>query len=101
VRNIREMTASFVASGRLTQIQVDELIDSGVNPDAASAQVLTMLAASEAPGRSSNPRSSITRDESETRMEGMIGALMGQAEGPAEQYRGMRLRHLAMELAGP
>ncbi|SIS98415.1 head maturation protease, ClpP-related [Paracoccus saliphilus] len=101
VRGIREMTASFVTSGRLMQAQVDELIDTGVSADAASAQVLTMLAASEAPGRSANPRSTITRDESETRMEGMIGALMGQGEGPAEQFRGMRLRHLAMELAGP
>ncbi|MFN3277937.1 MAG: hypothetical protein ACK41Y_06010 [Paracoccus hibiscisoli] len=34
-------------------------------------------------------------------MNGMIGALMGETEGPASQFRGMRLRHLAMELAGP
>lgn len=44
------------------------------------------------------PRSQMRRDETETRMEGMIGALMGKADGPASVYRGLRLKRLAMEL---
>lgn len=44
------------------------------------------------------PRVQLRRDETETRLEGMIGALMGKTEGPASAYRGLRLKRLAMEL---
>ncbi|MFC3569192.1 head maturation protease, ClpP-related [Paracoccus simplex] len=100
-RAIREMAAPFVTSGRLMQVDVDALIDEGVTADAAGARFMATMAAAEPAGRSGGPRATITRDETETRLEGMIGAMMGQADGPAQQFRGMRLRHLAMELAGP
>jgi ATP-dependent protease ClpP protease subunit len=43
----------------------------------------------------------ITRDEVDTRVEGMISALMGKNDGAAAEYRGLRLKSLAMHLAGP
>lgn len=100
-RSIRAMAAPFVASGRLMQSEVDALIDEGVGADVAGNRLMATMAAAEPAGRSGGQSATITRDETETRVEGMIGAMMGQAEGPAQQYRGMRLRHLAMELSGP
>ncbi|MFN3275452.1 MAG: Clp protease ClpP [Paracoccus sp. (in: a-proteobacteria)] len=104
VRAIREMSAPHVASGRLMQADVDALIDEGVTADVAGTRLLSTMAAHEPLGRSapqgSGPRSSMQRDEGETRVNGMIGALMGETDGPASQFRGMRLRHLAMELSG-
>ena len=101
VRAIREMASPFVGSGRLMQADVDALIDEGVTADAAGTRLMATMAAAEPAGRTGGQRATINRDETETRMEGMIGAMMGQVEGPAQQFRGMRLRHLAMELAGP
>jgi hypothetical protein len=40
------------------------------------------------------------RDEVDTKLEGMIQALMGKSDGPAAEYRGMRLKSLAKHLAG-
>lgn len=104
VRAIREMSAPHVASGRLMQADVDLLIDEGVAANEAGTRLMATMAAQEPVGRSApqgnGPRSSIQRDEGETRVTAMIGALMGETEGPAIQFRGMRLRHLAMELAG-
>ncbi|MGA0617570.1 head maturation protease, ClpP-related [Paracoccus sp. KR1-242] len=100
-RAIREMAAPFLASGRLMQADVDALIDEGVTADVAGSRFMATMAAAEPAGRTAGQRTSVTRDEGETRLEGMIGAMMGQAEGPAQQFRGMRIRHLAMELAGP
>ena len=104
VRAIREMSAPHVASGRLMQADVDVLIDEGVAANEAGTRLMATMAAQEPVGRSApqgnGPRSSIQRDEGETRVTAMIGALMGETEGPAIQFRGMRLRHLAMELAG-
>ncbi|WP_312530218.1 head maturation protease, ClpP-related [Paracoccus sp. (in: a-proteobacteria)] len=99
-RDIRAMAGPFVASGRLMQADVDALIDAGTSASDASQRLMTMMAAAEPAGRSASPRSTMIRDEGETRSEGMIGAMMGQTEGPAQQFRGMRLRHLAMELSG-
>lgn len=44
------------------------------------------------------PRAQLRRDETDTKLEGMIGALMGKSDGPAEAYRGLRIKRLAMEL---
>lgn len=44
------------------------------------------------------PRARISRDETDTRLEGMIGALMGRHDGAAAPYRGLRIKRLAMEL---
>ncbi|WP_411839240.1 head maturation protease, ClpP-related [Paracoccus sp. ME4] len=99
-RTIREMAAPFITSGRLMQADVDALIDSGVAASDAGTRLMATMAAHEGVSRSAPARSSMQRDEGETRAAGMIGALMGETEGPASQFRGMRLRHLAMELAG-
>lgn len=99
-RDIRAMAGPFVASGRLMQADVDAQIDAGASASDAGQRFMTMMAAAEPAGRTSSPRSTMIRDEGETRTEGMIGAMMGQTEGPAQQFRGMRLRHLAMELSG-
>lgn len=101
VRALREMAAPHVTAGRLMQADLDALIDAGVTVADAGSRILATMAANEPAGRSAAPAARIGRDETETRMEGMIGALMGQAEGPATMFRGMRLRHMAMELAGP
>ncbi len=95
------MAAPFVTSGRLMQTDVDALVDEGVSADIAGSRFMATMAAAEPAGRTAGQSAIITRDETETRMEGMIGAIMGQSEGPAQQFRGMRVRHLAMELAGP
>lgn len=104
-RGIRDVAAPHVAAGRLMQADVDALIDEGVSVDAAATRFMATMAANEPMGRTApqggGPRSSIQRDEGETRVTAMIGALMGETEGPAAQFRGMRIRHLAMELAGP
>ncbi|MCG6111322.1 MAG: Clp protease ClpP [Paracoccus sp.] len=100
-RAIREMAAPFITSGRLMQADVDALIDSGVAAADAGTRLMATMAAHEGVSRTAPARSSMQRDEGETRVNGMIGALMGETEGPASQFRGMRLRHLAMELAGP
>lgn len=47
------------------------------------------------------PTARILRDEKDTKAEGMINALMGKTDGPAAEYRGLRLKSLAMHLAGP
>lgn len=99
-RTIREMAAPFITSGRLMQADVDALIDSGVAAADAGTRLMATMAAHEGVSRSAPARTSMQRDEGETRVNGMIGALMGETEGPASQFRGMRLRHLAMELAG-
>ena len=100
VRSVREMAAPFLMSGRLTQTEVDTVIDEGVTLESAGRRFMTVMAANEPAGRT-GPTATITRDETETRVEGMIGALMRQTEGPAVQYRGMRVKRLAMEMAGP
>lgn len=99
-RAIREMAAPFITSGRLMQADVDTLIDSGVAAADAGTRLMATMAAHETVTPRTAPRSTMQRDEGETRANGMIGALMGETEGPASQFRGMRLRHLAMELAG-
>ncbi|MCA0945861.1 ATP-dependent Clp protease proteolytic subunit [Salipiger pacificus] len=99
-RGIREMAATFVTSGRLAQSDVDTLIDDGTSVADASARFMSIMAAAEPVGRSASPTAQITRDETDIRREGLVQAMMRDYEGPGSQYRGMRLRGLAMELAG-
>ena len=61
---------------------------------------MSIMAAAEPVGRSASPTAQITRDETDTRREGLVQAMMRNYEGPGAQYRGLRLRGLAMELAG-
>ena len=98
---IRAAAQPFMASQRLTGEQLEELVALGLSTDATSTRMLAMIA--DAP---SAPRSRITRDETETRVEGMIGALMHRAsprmhrmEGPATDFRGMGLRSMALALS--
>lgn len=101
-RGIREMAAPFMASGQLTSAQVEAVIEEGTGLESAGTRFLAVMAAGEPPVTpTTGARSTVIRDETDTRMQGMIGALMREREGPAEQFRGLRLRSLAMELAGP
>lgn len=101
MKAIRGMAAPFMASGSLLQADVDVLIDGGVSEADASQRLLAMMASAQAPmARSVSDRAVITRDETETKMEGMIGALMGKKDGPATDYQGLRLKSLAMHLGG-
>lgn len=100
-REIREMAAPFATM--LAADVVDGLIDDGKSVDEARVVVMNAVAAAQPQTR----RVVIGRDETDTKMEGMIGALMHRAnpamfkmEGPAEQFRGLRLKNLAMHLAG-
>ena len=117
-KSIREMAAPHVMAGRIAQADVDAMIDDGTSVTDAGTKILTKMAATDMPaapggmasttmmgggagmGMGGGSRAVITRDETETRMEGMIGALMGKAEGPAQMFRGLRVRNLAMELSG-
>lgn len=99
VRAIREMAAPFLESGRVMAADLDALIDQGLTAETAASRLLATMAARE-PTLSRSP-ARITRDEGETRVEGMIGALMGDTSGPAEMFKGLRIKRLAQELAGP
>jgi len=101
VKGIREAAAPFMS--HVGQAELDRMIDDGTSVDDANRVI--MAAAASAQPRTS--RAEITRDESETKVEGMIGALMHRAnprehkmEGPATEYKGMRVKALAMHLAG-
>lgn len=100
-RQIREMAAPFAA--HMSQADVDAMVDGETTVDQAR---ITIMAAAAAGQIRTAPAAQITRDETETQIEGMIGALMHRSnpgrhalEGPALQYRGMRLKGLAMSLA--
>ncbi|MER5174084.1 head maturation protease, ClpP-related [Thioclava kandeliae] len=99
VKGIREMAAPFLTSGRLMQADIDALIDDGTALCDAGTRFMAQMAAAEAPSRSHSP-ARITRDEIDTRMEGMIGALMKKTDGPAADYRGLRIKRMAMDLGG-
>ena len=98
---IRAAAAPFMA--HVGQAEVDRMIDDGLSVDQANRVIMQHAAAAQ-------PRTSrveITRDENETQVEAMIGALMHRAnpgaaplEGPAMQFRGLRVKSLAMHLAG-
>ena len=96
-RAIREMARPFMSSGQLTQEQIDGVIDEGTAAAEAGNRFLAVMAAGEPPV---TPAARITRDETDTRMDGLIRAMMRDYDGPGAQFRGIRLRGLAMELAG-
>lgn len=101
VKAIREAGAPFMSS--LGADFINNLIDTGATVERANAAIVAQMAAHQRPVSSGI---TITRDENETRVEGMIGALMHRAdrrtplEGPATDFRGLRLKSLAMTLAG-
>lgn len=102
--SIRTAAAPFLVSGALMAADVDLLIDEGVAADVASTRMMASMSdtAPLAPARVAGGQ-----DQTDTNIEGMIGALMSSVapgsaplEGAAQQYRGMRLKNLAMHLAG-
>lgn len=101
---IRTAAAPFMASGALMVADVDALIAEGVTADVASTRMMASMADT-APLAHARPRGG--QDQDETNAEAMIGALMhsvapGSAPlaGAATQFRGMRLKNLAMHLSG-
>ncbi|KEJ93981.1 ATP-dependent protease ClpP, protease subunit [Pseudosulfitobacter pseudonitzschiae] len=101
VKAIRAAAAPFMA--HVGQAEVDRMIDDGVTIDEANRVIMSAAAAAQP----RTTRVEITRDETETQIEGMIGALMHRAnprmhalEGPATDFRGLRIKSLAMHLAG-
>ena len=100
-RAVRMMAQPFIASGLLTQADVDAEIDAGTSADTAGQRFMTKMAAAQPAVTRPAQTATIQRDEAETKVEGLIGALMGKTDGPAADYRGMRLKSLAMHLAGP
>jgi hypothetical protein len=98
---IRAAAAPFMA--HVGQAEVDRMIDAGMTVDEANRVIMQHAAA----GQPRTTRVEVTRDEGETQIEGMIGALMHRAdpsrhalEGAAMQFRGLRVKSLAMHLAG-
>ena len=86
----------------VSQADVAQMIADGTPLEDANKKMIRMAAASQP-----RTRVHITRDESETKVEGIIGALMHKAnphmhkmEGAATDYRGLKLSTLAMHLAG-
>ncbi|SMX35730.1 head maturation protease, ClpP-related [Pelagimonas varians] len=99
-RSIRDMAQPFMASGQLTSMQVDALIDEGTPAEHAGNRMMAVMSAAEPPVVPTSGGARINRDETETRREGLVQAMMRNYEGPGAQFRGMRLSGLAMELAG-
>ena len=96
---IQMAAAPFVASGMLSQEDVTGFIDGDVTAEAAKATMLDRVSERQA-AASAGPRTQIIRDEGETRIAGMIGAMCGETDGPAGEFRGLRLKSLARMLGG-
>ncbi|MGV8987809.1 MAG: head maturation protease, ClpP-related [Cypionkella sp.] len=99
-RGIMAIGTPFLKSGMLVEADIEALIEDGTTVEAAGQRFMAKMAEAQPPIGGRQP-ATITRDESETKIEGMIGALMGKADGPAADYRGLRVKSLAMHLAGP
>ncbi|MEM1344740.1 MAG: head maturation protease, ClpP-related [Pseudomonadota bacterium] len=109
----RRRAAEIRKAGEAAQmdgVMIDRMIDSGATLAHAKSVFLdAWIAADPTKGVVSTPppnqRMQMGRDEGETRVEAIIGALhatmTGKApEGPSTQYRGMTLKRLAAHLAG-
>lgn len=100
IKTIRMNAKPF--SAHISEAEIDRMCDEGTS--VAEANQVIMNAAAAAQPRTA--RVDITRDETDTKVEGMIGALMHRAnprmhalEGPAEAFKGLRVKSLAMHLA--
>lgn len=93
---IREAAQPFLGAS-LSEEDVTRIVDSGVTVEVAASQMMTLMA-NHTQQRPSSIK--ITRDETDTRCEGMIAALAGDFEKEGAQFRGLRLKSLALELAG-
>ncbi|MBR9893326.1 hypothetical protein GYB14_16630 [bacterium] len=97
---IRTMARPFMHAGQITEEQVERLIDDGTSAETAGTRMMAVMAQAEPLPQNGGARVHITRDEGETRVEGLIQAMMRNYDGPGQQFRGMRLRGLALEMAG-
>jgi ATP-dependent protease ClpP protease subunit len=100
ISGIRQIAEPFMSAGSLSEADLAGLIDDGTPLAEAGNRLMTAMAANEPPIAIPGQRVQVMRDETDTRVEGLVQALMRDYSGPGEQYRGMRLRGLAMELAG-
>lgn len=98
-RAIREVAAPFMAAGTLPAEEVENVINAGTAAEAAGNRFMAIMAAS-APSTVPAVVSGARQDETDTRLEGMICAMMSDYSGPGSVFRGMRIRDLAMELGG-
>lgn len=101
---LRSMAAPFMSAGRLTEADVQVLIDDGTSAEMAGSRFMSLMA-----GRESNPapRSPAERgrDETETRRVGMEGALTARLTGSqpddvARQYMDFSIVDMAAERMG-
>ncbi|MGH1447427.1 MAG: head maturation protease, ClpP-related [Cognatishimia sp.] len=98
-RAIREVAAPFMAAGTLPAAEVENVINAGTAAEAAGNRFMAIMAAS-APSTVPAVVSGAHQDETDTRVEGMICAMMGDFSGSGSEFRGMRIRDLAVELGG-
>lgn len=96
---IRAAGAPFIASGVLTEEDLATFIDSDASAEAVKAAMLDKVVDRQT-ASGGGQRAHITRDETDTKLEGMIGALAGETSGPAMAYRGLRVKGLARMLGG-
>jgi ATP-dependent protease ClpP protease subunit len=101
---IRSSAAPFMSSGRLTEADIQSLVDGGVSHESAAAQMMATMAAREPLQTRSQP-ATITRDEGETRriaMEGSIVARLTRAQpnDNARRYMDFSLVEMAAEITG-
>jgi ATP-dependent protease ClpP protease subunit len=99
---IMDAAQPFVASGRLAQSAVTEMIASGATAEVAAQRMLALMAAAEPPVGSGVR---ITRDEGDTRRERMTGALHARLsrvapEDQAREFMGHSLVDMAADLTG-
>ncbi|MBL3580217.1 head maturation protease, ClpP-related [Rhodovulum visakhapatnamense] len=101
-RGILNMAQPSMRAGLLSQAQVEAVIDEGVSLASAGNRLMAVMAAAEPPipaGGAGAAR--ITRDETDTRIEGLISASMRDYSGPGQQFRDIKtIQHLAMHLSG-
>jgi ATP-dependent protease ClpP protease subunit len=100
-KTIQASAAPFMVDGRLTQADVDSVLDSDMTAEAAGLHFMNLMGSREPEPTAPAEPSDARQDETDTQLAGMIGALSGETEGPAMDYRGLRLKNLALRLAGP
>lgn len=101
---IRTSAAPFMAAGRLTEADVQVLVDGGVSQDAAATQMMATMASREPLQTRSQP-ATIIRDEGETRRTAMEGSIVArltraQPEDNARRYMDYSLVEMAAEITG-
>lgn len=99
VQRIQEMANPFIASGRLTQAEVSEMIAGGHAPEVAAGRLMALMAAQEPP-LARGPAARVLRDEAETRSAAMEDALVARLSRsePSEAGRAY-MQHSIVDMA--